>query len=231
MNILAIDTSISAGSVALFNDRGHQGEIILHGPRRHSERLMDQIDFLLKNTGTDLSQTDGFTVTTGPGSFTGLRVGITTAKTLAMACGKKIIGISSLHLLALGMGRQNGYICPLVDASRGEVYAAMYESTADGPRKVGEDLLLKPENLKICGPTIFTGEANVMTSYIKDLSHPCTQAPKFLCIPRASVAAEYAYRRFQNDEGIDPDDLYPYYIRRSDAEEKKSNRPNNSTTP
>jgi tRNA threonylcarbamoyladenosine biosynthesis protein TsaB len=223
MNVLAIDTSVSMGSAALFNDRGHQGEVLLNEAQKHSEHLMDQIDFLLKNTRFTLSQIDGFAVTVGPGSFTGLRVGITTAKTLAMACGKKILGINTLDLLALGVGNPGGWICPVINAFRGDVYAALYESKPSGPQKTGGDLLIKSEALmeKLCGPTMFTGEAEFVASTVKISSYPCTKAPAYLCLPRASVAAEEAYRRFRNKEGVDCQELNPYYIRRSDAEEKR----------
>lgn len=224
MNVLAIDTSISSGSVALFSDKGHQGEVLLFEARKHSEHLMGQIDFLLKNTGILLSQVDGFAVTRGPGSFTGLRVGITVAKTLAMACGKKIFGISTLDLLVLGAGNQGGWICPMVDASRGEVYAALYESKPAGPQKIGGDWLLKPQDLakKLCGPTTFTGEASqTFQNLIEEkMPYPCSLTPRVLNIPHASVIAEEAYRQFKTGEGMDPDKFYPYYVRRSNAEEK-----------
>ncbi len=221
MNILAFDTSISMGSVALFNDSGHQGEIIFNEQGKHSEHLMEQLDFLLKSAGLPLDKIDGFAVTVGPGSFTGLRIGITVAKTLAMANGKKIIGINTLDLLAHGVGNTGGWICSLIDAYRGEVYAALYEANPDGPEKVGGDWLIKPEELinKLCGPTTFTGQIEIPD--IKKLAYPCTYAPAYLCYPRASVAAEVCYRCFQNGEGIDPQELQPNYIRRSDAEEKR----------
>jgi tRNA threonylcarbamoyladenosine biosynthesis protein TsaB len=223
MNILAVDTSISAGSVALYNEQGHQGEVLLFGLRKHSERLMDQIDFLLKSTGINLQQIGAFAVTLGPGSFTGLRVGITTVKTLAMACEKKVIGINTLDLLALEAGSSEGWICPVINAFRGDIYTSLYESGPTGPIKVGGDWLIKPSALtdKICGPTIFTGEVDLAISEIRSISYPWKRVPAQLSIPRASVAAEDAYRRIQNGEGVDPDALYPYYIRRSDAEEKR----------
>lgn len=221
MNILAFDTSISMGSVALFNDQGHQGEIIFNEQGKHSEQLMEQLDFLLKNTRIPLDKIDGFAVTIGPGSFTGLRIGITVAKTLAMVNDKKIIGINTLDLLAHGVGNPGGWICSLIDAYRGEVYAALYESNPGGPEKVGGDWLIKPDELinKICGPTTFTGQIEAFDR--KNLAYPCTYAPAYLCTPRASVAAEISYSRFQNGEGIDPAELQPNYIRRSDAEEKR----------
>lgn len=131
MKILAIDTSTLTGSVALL-ETGDAGlplvaEITLSVRAIHSERLMSAVDRLMRDANVPLQEIDLFAVAHGPGSFTGLRIGIATVQGLVMATGKPAVGVSSLKGLAQNGVFHPGPVVPILDARRGEVYAAIYK--------------------------------------------------------------------------------------------------------
>src|SRR5687768_4095576 len=131
MLVLALDTTTRTGSCALARDGRVLREEASDAERGHAERLPGDLASLLEHAGVELREVDAFAVATGPGSFTGLRIGIATMQGLAVAMGKPLIGVSAFDALATMAGESTphgGRIATWIDAWRGEVYAALYEN-------------------------------------------------------------------------------------------------------
>ena len=141
MKILGIDTSTPIGSVALIDGENLVAEHTLNIVQAHSSRLMPAIDRVLKWGDITVDALDGCAVGIGPGSFTGIRIGMATIKSLCYALDKPIVGISTLEAIAYNLRWVNGAICPLLDARRSEVYGAVFEGGAEWQR-LSEDLCL-----------------------------------------------------------------------------------------
>lgn len=139
MRLLAIDTTTPRGSVAVVSSDGVEAEARVQASEGHSRWLLPAVDALLRGLGVEPGSLDAFAVTVGPGSFTGLRVGLSSVQGLALASGKRCIGMSSLEVLALGATGEAETVVPLVDAFRSEVFWAVYgrEGEALVPPRVG----------------------------------------------------------------------------------------------
>jgi tRNA threonylcarbamoyladenosine biosynthesis protein TsaB len=127
MNILAIDTSTNVLGVGIASNEKIIGEYITNIKRNHSTRVLPAIDFLLKDCGMDIKEINKIIVADGPGSYTGLRIGLTIGKTLAWTLNIPIVGVSSLKLMAAGARYFDGYISPVMDARRGNIFTGLYE--------------------------------------------------------------------------------------------------------
>lgn len=127
MYILAIDTSNQALGVSLMRENKVIGEVVTNLPKNHSVRLMPAVDQLMKEVGVSPEQLEKIVVAKGPGSYTGVRIGLTTAKTLAWALNIPVVGVSSLKALAYQGRFFNSVVCPVFDARRGLVYTGLYE--------------------------------------------------------------------------------------------------------
>lgn len=135
--LLSLDTTSPAGSVALLEDGSLLAEVNSDSAATFSERLLAAIDFVLKSQALTLEKIDAFALAVGPGSFTGIRIGVSTVKSLAGASGKPVAPVSSLEALALKLHRQGSrLLCPLIDAKKGEVYAAFFEVMAGHIREI-----------------------------------------------------------------------------------------------
>jgi tRNA threonylcarbamoyladenosine biosynthesis protein TsaB len=126
MRVLAVDTATTSCSVAIVDKTSLLSEFTLYREQTHSKHLMDMIKAALRMSGLNFSDLDGFAVTRGPGSFTGLRIGISTIKGLAVVLEKPVVGVSSLEALALQVSYSRDLICPILDARKGEVYFSRY---------------------------------------------------------------------------------------------------------
>jgi tRNA threonylcarbamoyladenosine biosynthesis protein TsaB len=147
MKILAIDTSTPRGSIALLQGMEISAEFHLHSLETHSARLLASIEFLLKMAGWELSELGLVVAGIGPGSFTGIRIGVSTALGLAQTCGINFAGISCLDALAQKLAGSEGSIGAVMDAQRGQIYYAEYAGRRGRVIKAGKPLLLKPEEL------------------------------------------------------------------------------------
>jgi tRNA threonylcarbamoyladenosine biosynthesis protein TsaB len=127
MNILAIDTSTNVLGVGIASNEKIIGEYITNIKRNHSTRVLPAIDFLLKDCGMDIKEINKIIVANGPGSYTGLRIGLTIGKTLAWTLNIPIVGVSSLKLMAASARYFDGYISPVMDARRGNIFTGLYE--------------------------------------------------------------------------------------------------------
>ncbi len=232
MFILGIETSTKTGSVAIVSDKGVVAQYSLNIEVTHSERLMSTIDRVLKDSGTGIGDIGGFAVSIGPGSFTGLRIGLATAKGLALATGKPIAAVSTLETLARNLPFAAYPVCPLLDARKKEVYCAVYRLENEDPIRVMPETALPIRELaaKIPGRTLFTGEASILYrgEIEKQLGDRALFAPLSVVLPSAAILAEAGLSLIRNGRQTDPDILTPLYIRRPEAEvawEKKQSSP------
>ncbi|MEH7480089.1 tRNA (adenosine(37)-N6)-threonylcarbamoyltransferase complex dimerization subunit type 1 TsaB [Neobacillus drentensis] len=159
MTILAIDTSNYALGVALLEDNQVLGEYITNLKKNHSVRIMPAIQTLMKDCEKVPADLTKIVVAKGPGSYTGVRIGVTIAKTLAWTLNIPLVGISSLEILASGVGRYfDGYVSPLFDARRGQVYTGLYQYQNDELQTIEDDRLVmlvdRAEDLKNSGKAI-----------------------------------------------------------------------------
>ncbi len=127
MLVMGIDTSSEIGAVGLINEQGVQGEINIRHVHRHSERLLPNIDFLFEETGFEIKDLDGIAVTIGPGSFTGLRIGLSSVKALIQVLDIPVVGLSTLDILAYNFFQHRGWLVPVIDARRERVYTSLYQ--------------------------------------------------------------------------------------------------------
>lgn len=139
MNILAIDTSNPVMGIAILSENKIVGELVTNIPKDHSGRLMPAIDQLLSDVEMDVKELDKIVVAKGPGSYTGVRIGLTTAKTLAWALDIPIVGISSIEVLAYQGRLSQATICPFFDARRERVFTGLYKWNSDNLEQVYAD--------------------------------------------------------------------------------------------
>ncbi len=127
MRILAVDTTTPYGSAALVENGRPLAELGVEAPAGHSARLLGWVETLLRARGLDIRDVEGFAVSAGPGSFTGIRIGLSAVKALSAASGRPVAPVSTLDALALKLASSgDGLVCPCLDAKKGEVYAALY---------------------------------------------------------------------------------------------------------
>lgn len=222
MKILAADTATKSCSVAITEQDTVLGELTSVSEQTHSIHLLEMIRTVMQNAGVGMSSLDGFAVTRGPGSFTGLRIGISSIKGLAFAVNKPIVGISCLEALAQQSTPASDWICPLIDARKGEVYAAVYSFTPEGLIREIEEIVLSPDELlkRIDKPCVFLGSGAVLYRdvIIQKLGGLAAFAPQQHNVIRASTVAALGRKRFENGEVDEVAELVPHYIRNSDAE-------------
>jgi tRNA threonylcarbamoyladenosine biosynthesis protein TsaB len=222
MIILAVDTATTSCSVAIIDKKSVLAEVALLRKETHSKHLMDMIHGAIGFSGLKFSDLDGFAVVRGPGSFTGLRIGIATVKGLAAGLKKPLVGISSLEALAMQTSNSPYLICPLLDAHRGEVYFSRYRFLEGRLKEELEEQVCAPENVMrdINEPCIFVGNGTLL--YQKMLSEMMGDSAFFAPIPqntiKASTVAFLSLNKFQNKDTDDIDRFIPHYIRKSDAE-------------
>ncbi len=222
MKILALDTAAQSCSVAITADGALCAELTALKNQTHSKHLMPLIDSVLSIAGFRVEELDGLAVTIGPGSFTGLRIGISTIKGLAHALNRPAVGISSLEALAWQCADRSHLICPLLDARKGEVYCATYRYDQKGLVPQTPARAVEPEAVArdITENCVFIGSGarlyrHKLKSLLGDRAHFVPHAQDIL---RASSIAFLSMPRFKTNARQAPADLVPLYIRKSDAE-------------
>jgi tRNA threonylcarbamoyladenosine biosynthesis protein TsaB len=220
--LLTIQTASPAGSVAISDGEVLLAEINLDVRKTPTEWLLQSIGELLARADLDKGDLDAIGVVRGPGSFTGLRVGLATAKGLSLAAGCPLLGISSLQCLAMQLPFTHFPVCVMLDARKKEVYSALYNWQSGCSRLVGEERVIKPEILlsEIKSETLFVGNGALAyrTLITRQLAGRAHFAPTFLNLPRAGAAAALALREWQSGHTFSADELMPTYLRPSEAE-------------
>jgi len=229
MYILGIETSTKTGSVAIVCEDGVIVQYSLNIEVTHSERLMATVDRVLKDTGFTMADMDGTAVAIGPGSFTGLRIGLAAVKGLALVTGKPVAAVPTLKALAWNLPYAAYPICPMLDARKNEVYAATYafEGSALVHDMAEAVISLSRLSERISEKTLFTGEASHL--FRKDIleifGDRALFAPVSAILPSAASVGEIGLDMIKRGKCTDPDNLTPMYIRRPEAEvawEKRS---------
>jgi tRNA threonylcarbamoyladenosine biosynthesis protein TsaB len=223
--LLALETSGMCGSIGLVSPNRCLGEYTLQSRRTHSRRLLDGIVWLLGEAGLEWREINGIAVSLGPGSFTGLRIGLSTAKGLAMAAGVPLLGVAALDGLAAQFAHSSSLICPVLDARKNEVYAAFYRCQAQGlPRRVSDYMVLPPERLAamISEPVLLAGDGALQYEELfqNRLGEKATIASGSLYFPRAAAIGSLALSKWAQKDFLDPAGAVPLYIRPSEAEMK-----------
>lgn len=216
MRILACDTTTPVNSLAVWHDGRTLAEVTVVAGRRHTERLLPTLDGLLRETGIDLAAIDTLAVSHGPGSFTGLRVGIATWKGLALAAGLPLVGVPTLDAMTRLLPGAEGLVCPLIDARMKEVFGAVYRVGPQGRETVSEAVAAPVEQVVagLTGPVRFFGDgADLYRDHIAALL-PDALFPELPGgAPRASAVAAEAAALVAAGAATDPRRIEPVYLR------------------
>jgi len=217
--VLAVDTTSERESVALVEGGEVRGEVRLRTSDGHSQRLLPAIEFLLRASGLRAAEVEGFAVAVGPGSFTGLRVGLSTVQGLALAAGRSCLGISTLDLLAAEAAGEAPTVVAVVDGARtDQVFAALYDVQArriDEPRAETIDALLA----RVSGPAAFVGDGAQRHLEAIVARQPLARFPR-RDLYLAGTLGRMAEPRLAAGEGVPPGALRALYLR--PAEIRKS---------
>lgn len=236
MRALAVDTSTTMAGIAVVDEHGLLAEYLLNDSKTHSQKLVPMVQEVLDSLKLTLSDMDIFAAITGPGSFTGLRIGVTTVKTLAYALQKPVVGITSLDALANAVTVSDDIIvCPMLDARNNQVYTALYKSgngivtNMSGYMGVHISELVRQieeKNMNV----IFTGDGVALhRDFLKiELGERCFFMPDFSLQQMAAPAAKMALTLALRGETGNSFELVPFYLRPSQAEREfdKKNREN-----
>lgn len=224
MKILAADTATRSCSVAVIAGDSLLAESTTVNSQTHSRQLLNIIDAVIKKARVKITELDGFAVSIGPGSFTGLRIGITSIKGLAFSLNKPVLGISSLETLAFQCKQYPYLICPLIDARKQEVYYCRYRWEKSNLIKVVPERVASPAEAvrSIRESCVFIG--NGAKLYQEFITNELGARAHFVAggqhIIQASAVACLSLPRFKRQDTDDVYALVPHYIRKSDAEFK-----------
>ncbi|GAE89819.1 tRNA (adenosine(37)-N6)-threonylcarbamoyltransferase complex dimerization subunit type 1 TsaB [Acetivibrio straminisolvens] len=225
MKILALDTSALVAAVAVMEDDRLLGEYMLNHRKTHSQQLIAMIREVLGSLELVPKDIDVFAASTGPGSFTGLRIGVTTVKAMAYAAGKPVVSVPTLDAIAYNIPISSFTICPVMDARNNQVYTALYDWDENGQKRITDYLgipvselvkLIKDMGKKV----IFAGDAAKMHEeyFRQELGDDFKIAPGSLLLQRASSVAHIAYLKAMNNDLESCFDMVPFYLRKSQAE-------------
>ncbi|MDF1593390.1 MAG: tRNA (adenosine(37)-N6)-threonylcarbamoyltransferase complex dimerization subunit type 1 TsaB [Desulfobacterales bacterium] len=222
MRILALDTSTKSCSVAILDGQTILAESTSVSAQTHAVHLIEMVQKIVDLSGLALSEMDGFAVGRGPGSFTGLRIGISTIKALAVAAGKPVVGVSNLDALAMQAAVSSNMVCPLMDARKGEVYFSRYCYENGNLQRIVPAQVSTLDNVlsAIHTTCVFIGEgARIYQKKIIEKFGPYASfAAPIQNTIRASTIGQLSVNRFKQENPDDVVMLAPEYIRKSDAE-------------
>ncbi len=223
MRVLGLEASTPAGSIAVVDGDDLRGEVWFSTSKTHSERILQGIEQVIRETQLAFRDLDGVAVGLGPGSFTGLRIALSTAKGLALALGTPLAGIPTLEALARNVPYWRGLICPVVDARNDLIYGGLYRMTDGGLLATQQEAGTREVRQWVAGledPVLFLGSGAVayreaIVSVLGGLAH---FPPPELMHPRAAVIARLGRDALLCRGGDDMDSLVPLYLRRCEAE-------------
>lgn len=222
--ILAIETATGCGSVALTRGTGYSGKVMaeysLQPEVTHARRLLGSVHAIMTAAGVEWKHLDGIAVSQGPGSFTGLRIGMAAAKGMAMAAGIPLLAVPTLDGLAAQMPPVDCPVCCLLDARKQQVYAALYRCEDKGHQRISPYLVLRPEDLvaHVQEPTLVVGPG-VQACLPVLQGHPLVRMMSTgLLAPRAAAIGFRAAILLTLEPGEMSDHVIPLYVRASEAE-------------
>jgi len=218
MRVLAVETSTLSGGAALLDGKRVVGEYTLDVRLTHSERLMAAIDQLLVDAGWTARELEGLAVSVGPGSFTGLRVGLSTVKGLALALAVPVAAVPTLDAMAAMLPFAALPVCPVLDARKREVYASRYRWDGLGMRREWDYLAIAPDELdrRLDEPVIVVGDG--ADSIRSPFAHRIVPPRRG---PAPAVVGALGHARLAIGETVAAAELVPIYLRPSEAELKR----------
>lgn len=231
MKVLAIETSSMLGGIAIMDDsQGLIAEMRLNVKSTHSERLMTTIAYTLKQAAVSLSDIDVFGIAIGPGSFTGLRIGLSTVKGLSYATGRPIVSVPTLEAFAYNFPFPRYPVCIMLDARKKEVYTAVFKWEDDGFVRLIDETSVRPEEftrhsllVTRYDKFIFAGDGVLLyrDKIMETMGERAILASPEKMVPSPANVAYLGIKRAMKGEFSEPVSLVPFYIRKSEAEIKK----------
>lgn len=228
MRILAIDSSAISASAAVLEDDRLLGEFFINTRQTHSQTLMPMVESVLKCTNVPLNSIDLFAVSAGPGSFTGVRIGVACVKGMAMPEKKPCAGVSTLEAIAYNLAHLDAVVCAVMDARCGQVYNAVFSSNGGNLQRITEDRAISIEDLtkecksigeKYTKPLFLVGDGAKLcynTSGFHELN--AVLPPEHLLYQRAFGVAKSAAALYTRGKTVTPAALAPIYLRLPQAE-------------
>ncbi|MBQ8288646.1 MAG: tRNA (adenosine(37)-N6)-threonylcarbamoyltransferase complex dimerization subunit type 1 TsaB [Clostridia bacterium] len=229
MKILAIESSALTASVAVCEDDCPIAEMTLQTGNTHSDTLLPMAEQLLAHAGMTVQDIDLFAVPIGPGSFTGIRIGVSLIKGLAFDSGTPCVGTSSLEGMTYNLRGFQGILCPVMDARRNQLYNALFRFEGDKLIRLTEDRLipaieLAAELVAYGEPVILTGEGSgILQKASPDTITYIIPSP-LMATQNAVSVAQLALRMYREGQAVSDSELLPVYLRPSQAERERSER-------
>jgi len=227
VKVLALETSSLVASVAITDDDKLLAEYTLNNKKTHSQILMPIVEHVAQSLDLTLSDIDIFAVSTGPGSFTGIRIGIATVKSLAQALDKPIVGMSGLDGLAFNLVNSTGIICPMMDARNAQVYTCLYRSNGEEINRIREYTAIRVTDLipslqDLDESVVFCGDGVLLHKNLlaEKLGERAKFSQSIFMLQRASSIAFLALKKAKVNDVLTYNELQPYYLRKSQAEQK-----------
>ncbi|WP_066638320.1 tRNA (adenosine(37)-N6)-threonylcarbamoyltransferase complex dimerization subunit type 1 TsaB [Desulfolucanica intricata] len=225
MYVLGIEAATPVAAAGIINREKILSERLVNNRRTHSINLLPMIKAVLEDAGLESSDLGGIAVSSGPGSFTGLRIGLATAKTLAQVWELPIVGVSTLDTLAYAFWGHDNLVCPILNARKNEVYTAVYRFSNIHRECLAGPLAISIQELieildKYGSRVTFVGDGVPVyqEELIKYFGKRAVFAPPALSFPRGAVTAQLGMEKFKQGLGVKPLDLLPEYLRLSEAE-------------
>ena len=223
MKILAIDSTANTSTVALLENDTLISVYTVNTKNTHSQTLLPMVKSLLEASDVTVDDIDAFAVSNGPGSFTGVRIGVATVKGLAFGKNKKCVAVSTTEALSVNLDGFDGLVCPIMNARRGQVYTCIYR---DGKPLIDECCMMLDELIPILEKydesIFFTGDGYelILDREIKNKRH----TPEYLRYSNAYGVGKIAYKKLLNGEYTTDSDLRVNYLRKPQAEREREER-------
>jgi len=226
LNILAIETTAAFASAAIIDGDEFVHETVAEGRMTHLQNLIPLVDKVLEECDMKLSDIDGIAVSRGPGSFTGIRIGVSTAKALAQALGIKIAEVPTLKAMAMNGWNFGGVVCPVLDARRNQVYSAAYTFEGDDQVELLPEGAYELEKVidavKDRGPVLFMGDGvnndSIKGALEEAIGREAFFAASDIRIQTADMVAVLGLEMFREGRAVSYVEAQPEYLRKSEAE-------------
>lgn len=227
MLILALDSTATTACAALWRDGGVLCEYTVNAGNTHSVTLLPMVEHMARLGGVSLDDIDAYAVSAGPGSFTGVRIGAATVKGLAMKDNKPCIGVSTLEALATNLVMCRGYVCPVMNARRQQVYTALFYSDGEKLTRVTEDSAMSLDEVRgqisaLSEPVYFCGDGYFLTEGMSRTVTP--QRLRLQSAASVAAVAERLWNAAEDKSVFSASSLVPIYLRKPQAEREREER-------